>query len=311
MMKRMVMAAGALLTARQGRDRNADARRRDSSSQVLVKVNGDIVTKTEYRASVGPRHPSWARPAVRQHERRARSSCRGWRILPEIAPDLILAKAVDGKLLLVQREAASLNYALERRAVQADLRQHQEVEQPDRKRGAVPGRPEAGRDLEVELRRNLERSMMVTQVQRNEVVEDRRRGRRGADVLRRAPDGVHDALGTTLQEILIEVPSTEKGINAAQDDEARAKANEIRKRLLGGSRSRVSRPSQRRPSKANGGLIGPIKSEELAPQLQQMLEKLRIGDVARGHPCAARLSDPQAGRTDTKIRTFEEARQHQ
>jgi parvulin-like peptidyl-prolyl isomerase len=63
-------------------------------------------------------------------------------------------------------------------------------------------------------------------------------------------------------------------------------------------------------SKANGGLIGPIVSTELAPQLQQMLERLKVGDLTS-------VLRTQAGyqllklesRTETKIRTFEEARE--
>ena len=38
----------------------------------------------------------------------------------------------------------------------------------------------------------------------------------------------------TLREILIPVPATERGINVAEDEAARAKAEEVRKRLLAG-----------------------------------------------------------------------------
>jgi parvulin-like peptidyl-prolyl isomerase len=114
----------------------------------------------------------------------------------------------------------------------------------------------------------------------------------------------------TLREILIEVPTSDRGINVAQDDEARAKANEIRKRLLGGEPfARLAAEVSASPSKANGGLIGPIRSEDLAPQLQQLLDKVKIGDVAdvirtqRGYQILKVES-----RTDTKIRQFEEAR---
>ncbi|PYR80144.1 MAG: hypothetical protein DMF87_09740 [Acidobacteria bacterium] len=63
-------------------------------------------------------------------------------------------------------------------------------------------------------------------------------------------------------------------------------------------------------SKANGGLIGPIKSDEIAPALQDMLGKLKVGDVSepiraqRGYQLFQLES-----RTETKVKTFDEARQ--
>jgi parvulin-like peptidyl-prolyl isomerase len=64
------------------------------------------------------------------------------------------------------------------------------------------------------------------------------------------------------------------------------------------------------PSKANGGLIGPINSDELAPALQTILEKIKVGEVSealrtqRGYQLLALES-----RTETKVKTFDEARQ--
>jgi parvulin-like peptidyl-prolyl isomerase len=164
---------------------------------------------------------------------------------------------------------------------------------------------------EADLRRNLERSMMVSQVQRNEVIEK-------ISVTEEEARAYYEAHRTefttpselTLREILIEVPSTEKGVNVAQDDEARARAEDIRKRIVNGEPfARIAAEFSASASKANGGLIGPIKSEELAPQLQQLLDKVKVGDVAevirtqRGYQILKVES-----RTETKIRTFDEAR---
>jgi parvulin-like peptidyl-prolyl isomerase len=63
------------------------------------------------------------------------------------------------------------------------------------------------------------------------------------------------------------------------------------------------------PSKANGGLIGPIKREELAEPLQKMLDTMKVGDLTevvrtpRGYQILKLES-----RTETKMRTFDEAR---
>jgi peptidyl-prolyl cis-trans isomerase SurA len=301
MMKRMVMAAGALLTA-AGVLIGTQTLDAEILEQVLVKVNGDIVTKTEFeqrQVSALRGRPEFANTNP--------SSIELQKAISEIAPDLIL-EAVD-ELLLVQR-GRELNYALgdeQFKQILDNIKKSNNLTDEAQFQAALK---QEG-ITEVELRRNLERSMMVTQVQRNEVVEK-------IGVAEEEARTFYNAHRTefttpselTLREILIEVPSTEKGINAAQDDEARAKANEIRKRLLGGEPfARLAAEESASPSKANGGLIGPIKSEELAPQLQQMLEKLKIGDVAevirtqRGYQILKLES-----RTDTKIRTFEEAR---
>ena len=63
------------------------------------------------------------------------------------------------------------------------------------------------------------------------------------------------------------MPTTDRGVNVAQDDEAKAKAEDIRKRLLAGEPfPRLAAEVSDAPSKANGGLIGPIKRDELAPR---------------------------------------------
>jgi parvulin-like peptidyl-prolyl isomerase len=164
---------------------------------------------------------------------------------------------------------------------------------------------------EVDLRRNLERSMMVTQVQRNEVIEKIAVSEEEG----RAYYAAHRTEFTTpqeltLREILIAVPTSDRGVNVAQDDEARAQAEEIRKRLASGEPfPRLAAEFSASPSKANGGLIGPIKTDELAPQLQQLLEKVRIGDIAEIIRTTAGYQILKVeSRTETKIRTFEEAR---
>ena len=63
----------------------------------------------------------------------------------------------------------------------------------------------------------------------------------------------------TLREILITVPTSDKGVNVAEDDAAQAKAEELRKRLEGGEPfAQLASEVSDSGSKANGGLIGPI-----------------------------------------------------
>jgi peptidyl-prolyl cis-trans isomerase SurA len=114
----------------------------------------------------------------------------------------------------------------------------------------------------------------------------------------------------TLREILIEVPTSEKGVNVAQDDAARASAEEVRKRLLAGEPfARLAGEVSAASSKANGGLIGPIHSDELTPQLRDLLAPMNVGDITgvlraqRGYQILK-----LEARTDSKVKSFEEAR---
>jgi parvulin-like peptidyl-prolyl isomerase len=270
--------------------------------QVLVKVNGDIVTKTEFeqrQVSMLRTRPEFANTSP--------SSLELQKAIAEITPELIL-EAVD-ELLLVQR-GRELNYALGDEQFNQILDQIKKSNNLTDEAQFQAALKQEGLTL-ADLRRNMERSMMVSQVQRNEVVEKIS----VTDEEAREYYEAHRSDFTTpaemtLREILIEVPVTDKGVNVAQDDEARAKAEEVRKRVLGGEPfPRLAAEVSASPSKANGGLVGPIKSDEIAPQLQQLLAKLKVGEVAepirtqRGYQILKLES-----RTDTKIRTFEEAR---
>jgi parvulin-like peptidyl-prolyl isomerase len=270
--------------------------------QVLVKVNGDIVTKTEFEqrqvAALSSR-PEFAKGNANQVELQ--------RAVAELTPQLIL-EAVD-ELLMIQR-GRELNYTL-------SDQQFREIVESIRKSNNITDDAQFQAALkqegltEADLRRNIERSMMVRQVQSTEVMSKISATEEEA----RAYYEEHRSEFTTpseltLREILIEVPSTEKGVNVAQDDEARERANEIRKRLLNGEPfPRLAAEVSASASKANGGLIGPIRREDLAPQLQQLLDKTKVGEVAdvirtqRGYQILKVES-----RSDTKIRTFEDAR---
>lgn len=270
--------------------------------QVLVKVNGDILTKIEFEqrqvAALRGR-PEFANASPTSLELQ--------RAIAEITPDLIL-EAVD-ELLLVQR-GRELNYALgdeQFAQILDNIKKSNNLTDDAQFQAALK---QEGLTL-ADLRRNLERSMMVSQVQRNEVVEKIGVTEEEARAYYEAHRGEFTTPSEmTLREILIEVPVSDRGVNVAQDDEAKARAEELRKRVVAGEPfARLAAEFSASPSKANGGLIGPIKSDELAPELRQLLDPLKVGDVAdvvrttRGYQILKLES-----RTETKIRTFEEAR---
>ena len=163
----------------------------------------------------------------------------------------------------------------------------------------------------VDLRRNMERMMLIQQVQRAEIMDKISINDEEARAYYESHKGEFTSpVEVTLREILLEVPSTDKGVNVAQDDAVRARAEELRKRLLAGEPfARLAGESSVSASKANGGLIGPLKSDEISTSLRDLLDKMQVGDITsilrtqRGYQILKLES-----RTESKIRTFEEAR---
>lgn len=270
--------------------------------QVLVKVNGEIITKTEFEARQVAElrnRPELAKASAASAELQ--------RAIAEITPDLILA-AVD-ELLLVQK-GREAGYALgdqQFAQIVENIRKSNNLEEESRFQEALK---QEGLTM-ADLRRNLERQMLVSQVQRVEIMDKISI----SDEEARAYYDQHRNEFTspteiTLREILFEVPTSERGVNVAEDDAVRARAEEVRKRLLAGEPfPRLAGEFSAASSKANGGLIGPIHSDELAPQLRDLLGPMNVGDITsvlraqRGYQILKLES-----RTESKVKTFDEAR---
>jgi len=271
--------------------------------QVLVKVNGDILTKTEFeQRQVGELR---SRPELSNV---SPGSPELQKAIAETTPDLILA-AID-ELLLVQR-GRELGYAVgdeEFDSILANIKKENRIDTDEQFQQALK---ESGMTL-ADLRQNVERSMFVQRVQQVDVMEkisvtdDESRAYYAANASQfTTPSEL------TLREIVIDVPQTDGNVNVAVDDAARAKAEDVRKRLLAGEPfARLAGEASSSPSKANGGLIGPLKYDELAPAFQSVINSLTIGGlsdvlrVQRGYQILKLES-----RTETKTRTFDEARE--
>jgi peptidyl-prolyl cis-trans isomerase SurA len=270
--------------------------------QVLVKVNGEIITKTEFEARQVA--------ALRDRPELARASAASLelqRAIAQITPDLILS-AVD-ELLLIQRGRES-GYALGDQQFQTiveGIRKSNNLEDEARFKEALK---QEGLTMD-DLRRNLERTMLMQQVQRVEIMDKISI----SDEEARAYYDQHRNEFTspteiTLREILIEVPTTDRGVNVAEDDAARARAEDVRKRLLAGEPfPRLAGEFSAASSKANGGLIGPVHSDELAPQLRDLLASMNVGDLTsvlrtqRGYQILK-----LEARTESRVKSFEDAR---
>ena len=297
MMKRFAAAAVALVAVLAIAPVRAEI-----IEQVLVKVNGDILTKTEFEqrqvailrgrpelANVSPESPDLQRA------------------IAEITPTLIL-EAVD-ELLLIQR-GRELGLALgdeQFKSIIENIKKQNNLEDDARFQAALQ---QEGMTM-ADLRRNLERQMFVSQVQQRDIADKIS----VTEEELRAYYELHKQEFTTqaqitLREILVQVPESDKGINVAADDAAKAEAEEIRKRLLGGEPfARLAADLSDAPSKANGGLIGPVSHDELAPALQAQIDGLKVGELTEvlRTPRGYQILKLEA-RTDTTIRTFDAAR---
>ena len=131
-----------------------------------------------------------------------------------------------------------------------------------------------------DLRRKLERQMIVQRVQQNEVI-----GKIGVTedeaqrLLRGAPGRVHDAAdGDAARDPRRRCRATRKGVNVAADEAAQGEGRrDPQARAIGRrERSRSWRPRlSDSPSKANGGLIGPLSVDDLSPELQKLIEAMK------------------------------------
>jgi parvulin-like peptidyl-prolyl isomerase len=270
--------------------------------QVLVKVNGEIITKTEFESRQVAElrnRPELAKVSPSSPELQ--------KAVAELTPDLILA-AVD-EMLLVQRGResgfalgdAQFSQILENIKTSNNLQDEAKFQEALKQEGLTMA----------DLRRNLERNMLVQQVQRAEILDkisiSDEEARAFYDAHR---EEFTSAAEVTLREILLEVKSTDRGVNVAEDDAVHEQAQQIRKRLLGGEPfPRLAGEYSAAASKANGGLIGPIKTDELATALRDLLAKMQVGDVTepirtqRGYQILKLES-----RNEAKLRSFEEAR---
>ena len=241
--------------------------------QILVKVNGEIITKTDLEQrqiqALRQKNPNF-RPANDAELQKA---------LADVTPDVIVS-FVD-EMLLVQR-GRELGYALgteQFRNIIENIKKENKIETEEQFQAALK---QEGITLD-DLRRQLERQMLVSRVQQDEIM-----GKIAVseEEVKQLYETSKEKFTTqpqlTLREILIAVPQNEKGINVAEDDAAKAKADDIRKRVDAGEPfAKLASELSESGSKANGGLIGPISRGDLSPELLKEIDPLKPGQMTR------------------------------
>lgn len=249
--------------------------------QVLVKVNGEIITKTDLEA----RQVATLRQRLRQNVSSAdlKSDEELRKALDEITPQLIV-DTIDE--LLVMQRGKELGYRMtddQFQNILQNIRKENKLEDEAQFQAALK---QEGLSLE-DLRKSLERQMVFSRVQQVEVYS------RIAitDGEARAYYDAHRTEFTTpstltVREILVEVAAPTDAqkqalFSVASDDDAKAKAEAIRKRALAGEDfAQLAATESAAASKANGGLIGPIGADELAPAMAELFLKMSPGEIS-------------------------------
>ncbi len=271
--------------------------------QIIVKVNGEIMTKTELQS-----RQVQALRQMGQSVDAGTDDAQLKQALDRVTPQLLVA-AVD-EILLVQR-GRELGYRMaddQFTSVLDSIKKDNKIESDEQFQAALKAENMTLSDL----RKSLEKQMIISRVQQNEVMskiavndEEARRYYQEHLAEFTQPRSV------TLREIFITVPGDGATVNVGLDEEVRAKIAAIRQRAVGGeSYEKLATELSDAPSKANAGLIGPLSLSDLSPDLQKLLESMKQGDITqplRGAKGYQLLKLETATTSDTK--PFEEARE--
>ena len=271
-MKKKLFAAAMLLAA------SVAPMRGEIIEQVLVKVNGEIITKTELEQ----RQVSVLRQRMQGQQIDADSLKNDETLkkaLAEVTPQLIV-NSVDELLLLQRGRELGLRLGDDQfKAVVNNIRKEQGLQDEAKFQQALA---QEGMTMD-DLRKQLERQMLIEQVQRQEIgsklsiTEEEAR-----QYYARHPEDFTDSASVTLREIFIEVPADKGAVNVAKDDEARKQIEDVRARLLKGEDfAKLAAEVSASPSKANGGLIGPFLHADMSAQLLALVEKMKAGDITQ------------------------------
>jgi peptidyl-prolyl cis-trans isomerase SurA len=244
--------------------------------QILVKVNGEIFTKSDLEQ----RQIAALRQKGQTIDLKSDpNNVQLRKALDEVTPQ-IMVDAVD-EMVIVQR-GKELGYTLsdaQFKGVVDNIRKENKIETDEQFQAALKSENMTMADL----RRNLERTMIFQRVQQNEVLakigvtdeEARKYYESHLKEFTTSPT-------VTLREILVAVPGDPKVMNVAADEAAQAKVQQIRKRVTTGGENfeKLASEISDSPSKANAGLIGPLSINDLSPDLRKLIESMKAGDVS-------------------------------
>ncbi len=246
----------------------APAAKTEILEQILVKVNGDIITKTDLET----RQVEVLRQRTQQMPDEELKKA-----IAEVTPDLLVS-AVD-EILLLQR-GKELGYKVTEeqfKRVIENIRKENKLESDEQFAAALK---QEGLSMEL-LRKNLEKQMVIRQVQDVEVFSKLGISEEEAQAYYNAhKTEFTTAASITLRELLVAVKTDGKTINIAADAAAKEKAeNAVKRARAGEAFAALVAELSDAPSKANGGVVGPLSPEELDPGVRKLIEGLKPGGV--------------------------------
>jgi peptidyl-prolyl cis-trans isomerase SurA len=272
--------------------------------QVLVRVNGEIFTKTDLEA----RQVMALRQTGQDIDlKSAAADAQLRKMLDDITPELMV-NVID-EMLIVQR-GRELGYRMtdeQYNTTVERLKKDNNITTDEQFQAALKQEGMTTADL----RRNLERQMIVQYVRQNQILARIA----VADEEAREYYKAHVSEFTTqpaisLREVFVAIPG-EGTPTAAAEQTAREKAESIRaKAIAGESFEKLAADLSDAPSRANGGLIGPFALDELSADLRKRVAGMKQGDVTEVIPAGRGF---QVLKVETlqpaQTRSFEEARE--
>jgi parvulin-like peptidyl-prolyl isomerase len=266
---------------------------------VVVRVNGEIFTKSDLEArQIATLRARGQNLSPEQLEK----------ALAEIMPEMLL-DTVD-EMLIMQR-GKELNYRVsdeQFKRVLDNIRKENKLEDDAQFEAAMK---QEGMDL-VNLRKNIERSMIMNQVQQVEIMS--RIAVSEAEATKYYDEHKSEfttPAQVTLRELSISVPTDGTSIAVGQDEAAKAKAQAALDRARKGeSFEALVKELSDSPSKTSGGLVGPVGPDELVADVRKLIEPLKPGDltdVFRTRSGWAFLKLESA--TKSEVKTLDQARE--
>ena len=243
--------------------------------QVLVKVNGEIVTQTEFHRI----QLAALRELQNQPDPNRLSDAELSKTLAQVTPQAIVT-VIDEMLLMQRATEMGLSVSdAQFTQVLESIRKDNKIESQEAFEAALKSE---GMTL-AQLKQMLSKRMLIGQVQQREI------GGR-IDVTEAEERAYYDSHlsefattpSVTLREIQVNatVDPVKKAPSVGALDDAREKAAGIRERIVKGEPfEKVAAEVSDSPSKANGGLIGPISRDEMNEELLKMIAKMKVGEM--------------------------------
>lgn len=244
--------------------------------QVLVKVNGEIVSRSDLEemqvAALRQSNPDIDATDLRNDEKLAA-------MLNEVTPRVIV-NAIDEMLMLQRGRELGLKMGDDQfNRIVENIRKENKLETDEQFRAAL-----AQEGMTVDsLRKAFEKQMILNQVQQQDIFQR-------ISISEQESRAFYDANAAdfltpetlTLREIFVQAGPVGETPSAEALAEARTRIEAARTRVTTGKEdfATVAGEVSDAASKANGGLIGPIKADEINPDILTTLEPLKQGEVS-------------------------------